>query len=295
VNGSSVVPFSELVSVDLVKDLSLKDEFQILCYENNNVAFFANSVLLVEGDSDVAALKHLSCTINPAWDFDKGTVRMVKVGGKGNFARYIDFFKRFKITIMVLADLDVLLRDFEKLGLRGDSPCIQARITLLEKTNKLVGTIEVIGSEVKETWKSRGERFLQIITNVWNETKPTVDDIGFLNSVQDELGQQEAKLKLLKNDTSLKTDKAALLRDLRSEGIMILERGALEDYYPPDIVGADKIAKAADFRKKVVTRESALALATNIPVTEGQSRNELEAIFARVFDGIDAPKEVPAA
>jgi energy-coupling factor transporter ATP-binding protein EcfA2 len=291
-NGNGGASFSELISVDLEKDLSIKDEFQILCYENNNVAFFANSVLLVEGDSDVAALKHLSRTVNPLWDFDKGNVRLVKVGGKGNFARYIEFFKRFRVTTMVLADLDVLLGEFDKLCLRSDSPCIQMRADLLQKVSDLVGVIDVDGSDTKETWKARGQRFLHIIASVINEIKPAPADIEFLRAIQEEVGLKQAKLKLLKSDASLRLDKLALLRALRSEGIMILERGALEDYYPSNITGADKTAKATDFRKKVVTRDIALALAANVPVSGGQTRNEIEAIFARAFNETDALRDM---
>jgi len=286
VNGT--VPFSDLVSVDLEKELSMKDEFQILCYENNNVAFFASSVLLVEGDSDVAALKHLSATINPAWDFDKGRVRMVKVGGKGNFARYIDFFQRFKVQVMVLADLDILIGDFDKLALPNDSSCAQARAALLGRVTQSVSAVDIDGSTVKETWKSRGERLTQIIAKIQSEDKPTPDDMAFLQKMQEDLGQNQAKLKSLQNDASFKDEKLALLLDLRSEGIMILERGALEDYYPSNVTGNDKTAKAADFRRKIVTRDAALNLAAQVPISGGQTRNEFEAIFGRVFVEADA-------
>jgi putative ATP-dependent endonuclease of OLD family len=45
-------PFSAAVPVDL-SGLGARDEFQIICFENNNAAFFAKKVVLVEGDSDV--------------------------------------------------------------------------------------------------------------------------------------------------------------------------------------------------------------------------------------------------
>lgn len=290
--GNGAVPCGELISVDLDKELSVKDEFQILCYENNNVAFFANSVLLVEGDSDVAVLKHLSCTLNLSWDFDKGKVRVVKVGGKGNFGRYIEFFRRFKIDVMVLADLDALVNGFDKLGLRQDSLCFRERASLLEKVSKLADKPDVEGDDVKETWKSRGERLIQIISNIKDGAKPTQQDVEFLNAIEQELGQKQAKLNVLKGEAFLQAEKMTLLRDLRSEGVMILERGALEEYYPSAVTGPDKTAKAADFRNKVVTRDQALALAGDVLVSGDGTRNEFEAIFARVFDGKDAPEAV---
>lgn len=285
------VPFSDLISVDLEKELSIKDEFQMLCYENNNVAFFSNKVLLVEGDSDVAALKHLSSILTPAWDFDKGKVRMVKVGGKGNFARYIDFFKRFKIDVMVLADLDILIAEFDKLGLQKDSPCIQARANLLNKVSKMVSGTTLNQDNIKETWKDRGNRIIQIIANVVGDVKPTSDDLAFLNTIQDEFGQKQEKLSLLRNEQTLQQDKLMLLRDLRAEGVMVLARGTLEDYYPDFIQGSDKILKAADFRNKVNTRQEALALASDVPISDGRTANELETIFSRIFDDKDIKEQ----
>ena len=159
-----------------------------------------------------------------------------------------------------------------------------------------MGTIPIeslsISTKLWRLWQSRGERIIQIITTIKNEAKPTEEDIEFLNGVQEKLGQKQAKLQVLKSDVSVREDKLALLRNMRSEGVMILERGELEDYYPPIITGADKTAKAADFRNKVITRDAALALATDVPVSCGRTRNEFEAIFGRVFDGIDAPEEV---
>jgi len=285
---NGIVPFSELISVDLEKDLSVKDEFQILCYENNNVAFFANSVVLVEGDSDVAALKHLACILNSAWDFDKGKVRMVKVGGKGNFLRYIDFFKRFRIETLVLADLDALVTNFDKLGLPNDSPCVQERASLLNKVAQLITTPEMNGDKVKETWKQRGQRIYAIVAQAKSGQSIQDKDIDFLNAVQDDLGLNQAKVNALKDVTKLQADKQALLRDLRAKGVMILERGDLEDYYPNEITGPDKTSKANDFRKKITKREQALQLASDVPTSDGKTRNEFEAIFARVFEDTDA-------
>jgi hypothetical protein len=47
-------PFTHASPVDLM-DVAPKDEFQIICYENNSAALFAKRIVLVEGDSDYHA------------------------------------------------------------------------------------------------------------------------------------------------------------------------------------------------------------------------------------------------
>jgi hypothetical protein len=289
VNGAA--PFSRLVSVDLDRDLDARDEFQILCYENNNVAFFANRVLLVEGESDVAALKHLASTINPAWDFDKGKVRMVKVGGKGSFARYAEFFRRFQIGVLVLADLDALLGQFDKLQEAVCLPPPARRQTLLEMVCKRVPPPESNRTDAKGTWKDRGQRVIQIISLFLEGGTVSRQDVVFLEETRDELGPGRQKLEVLKTDPSVQEEKKQLFMELRQGGLMILERGSLEDYYPDDVHGQDKPSKAQDFRKKVTTPEACLALCSVVPVSAGGTRKEFEAIFARVFDGSDALRQ----
>jgi hypothetical protein len=101
-------PFGTTQHVDL-GDTSARDQFQIICYENNNIAFFAETVVLVEGDSDYIVFPHISRLINPAWDCGQTPVRFARMGGKGNISRYRDFFTRFGAQVLVLADLDLLL------------------------------------------------------------------------------------------------------------------------------------------------------------------------------------------
>lgn len=80
--------------------------------------------------------------------------------------------------------------------------------------------------------------------------------------------------------------KHELLAALRQHEVFVLERGALEAYYPPEVTGADKPTSEA-FCKLCGEREAVLGLCGNIPVGDGAAtRNEFEVIFSGVFDGI---------
>ena len=60
--GSSK-PFTQVQPVDL-SDMNAKDQFQIICFENNNAAFFADTVVLVEGDSDYLVMPHIARSLD---------------------------------------------------------------------------------------------------------------------------------------------------------------------------------------------------------------------------------------
>ncbi|MBW1811572.1 MAG: hypothetical protein JRJ87_25520 [Deltaproteobacteria bacterium] len=53
--------------------------------------------------------------------------------------------------------------------------------------------------------------------------------------------------------------KHRLLQMLRKDDIYVLERGAIEQYYPDTVKGADKPSKAQDFCEKVASPEAILA------------------------------------
>jgi putative ATP-dependent endonuclease of the OLD family len=78
--------------------------------------------------------------------------------------------------------------------------------------------------------------------------------------------------------------KHELLAALRQHEVFVLERGALEAYYPPEVTGADKPTKAQAFCKLCGKREAALGLCGDIPLPDGTTQNEFETIFSAVFE-----------
>src|SRR5262249_32674652 len=101
-------PFGAAHPIDL-GDTSVRDQFQIICYENNSMAFCAERVVLVEGDSDYIVLPHWARVINQSWDCGQTPVRFARIGGKSNIRRYKQFFERFKSRVLIVTDLDFIL------------------------------------------------------------------------------------------------------------------------------------------------------------------------------------------
>jgi putative ATP-dependent endonuclease of OLD family len=128
-------PYTQVQHVDLC-DMTAKDQFQIICFENNNAAFFADTVVLVEGDSDYLLMPHVARTLNPAWDVTQVPLLFSRITGKGNIRRYRDFFSRFGVRVQVIADLDLLLNGFDHIA--PNDALKVARDNLLAKVDSLI-------------------------------------------------------------------------------------------------------------------------------------------------------------
>ena len=281
-------PYSQAVAVSFDCDLPAKESFQLISYENSNVAFFASEVVLVEGSSDLIALKHIAKTLNPIWDLDGGKIAVVRVLGKGNFRRFTDFFERFNIRVHILTDLDILTRDFDKLGLAVGHPIHQHRSNLLEAAEPHARPDAPARDRLRElfgrlTFREQWSQCIAILRAAKEGTHPSEDDVAKLNLILDE-ELRGPILHALKSEPTLVAPKRELLALLRAERIYVLERGSIETYYPPSVVGGDKVARAEDFVKQAVTREEICALCDNIPQPKLQGTlSEFEVICSSLF------------
>lgn len=282
-------PFSKLIPVDL-NDLDYRDLYQMLCFENNSAAFFGESVVLIEGDSDEICYCHIAKTLNPEWDFTKHRVSMVRVGGKGNIKRYREFFSRFAIHAYIITDLDILVRDFDKLGLPQEIN--EQRNSLLALVDEIIKK-EGIGEEgppekikdgvQKFSWREKWDRFKGIAEKVANGIPVEVNEIAMIDQMLD-LGREEPRLFVLKSHPNLRKPKLALLSTIRHHGIFILEKGAIEDYYPPEVTGKDKPSKALAFCSLHPDANSIKNRCCSIKANgAGAEESEFEAIFEPIF------------
>ncbi len=281
-DNQNETPYSELISVDVENDLNIKDEFQILCFENNNVAFFAEKVVLVEGDSDLHALKHIAFTIKSDWDFDKGKIRMIKVEGKGNFLRFKRFFKKFQIKTYIIADLDILISGFNQLDLPPDSSLKQERNVLISNASSYITEPEYSSEDIQETWKENGPRIIEIINKAYSGEVISQEECDYLEDIEKKLQHNKACLKILRELEGVKESKQILLKKLREKNIFILEKGCIENYYPESITG-NKIEKAESFRKNITTKNEILSFAPEV-LSESGVNNEFLEIFSKVFN-----------
>ncbi len=258
-------PFTQVQPVDL-SDIKAKDQFQIICFENNNAAFFADPVILVEGDSDYLVMPHIARILNPSWDVAKKPVYYARIGGKGNIRRYKDFFKRFDVRVPVITDLDLLVNGFNHI--KPDDLVKDARSKLLRKVDELIEPDA--GENGPSAEDARDAHDSGELKGLWRRVIQCETELEAGTCTQDDLKdaikaffawiRRSDRLAVLMNsdDAQLLKLKWELLKMLRNVDVYVLERGAIEQYYPENITGEDKPSQAQDFCTKVTRREAIL-------------------------------------
>jgi putative ATP-dependent endonuclease of OLD family len=289
-NNISPKPFTKAHPIDL-SNLDAKAQFQIICYENNNAAFFADTVVLVEGDSDYLVFPHLAEVINPEWNCSAESAKFTKINGKTSIKRYTAFFAQFDTRIVVIADLDILVDGFEQVD--PDDNLKQKRSQLLQRLDEIV----IASTQNKQT-SSKEVRSIhekQGLRSLWAKVKKTreeqKDGRGSLETVEDAVDEffayerKNERLEILKHTTEqdILTLKQQLLSELRNRSIFVLEKGSIEDYYPEGIQGTDKPTRAQSFCNKITTKEAALALCNEVKTEGNGNCKEFELVFESVF------------
>ncbi|SKC99070.1 Predicted ATP-dependent endonuclease of the OLD family, contains P-loop ATPase and TOPRIM domains [Burkholderia sp. CF099] len=283
-------PVGELFPVDVALDADKAETFRLAKFENADAAFFSRRVVLFEGESDDAYCKHVARLLNPDWDFDEKNVAMVKVSGKGNFAKFRRFFTGFGIEVKIVADLDAIFDGFQHLG--GDDDARQARTEAIRVIDERIATLGVVAelsrSQIKrkvhqDSWRDRYEAAKVALRQV-QATKAVTDE---LVTQLDELFTWEddiARVRVCKEDTAAHAALIPVIDVLRQQGICVLSRGAIEDYYLPAAPTAgQKPERALAAAALILDRPAALTLSE--PLADGRP-TELEQVFEEMFRAI---------
>lgn len=286
-------PYTEVQPVDL-SYIEAKDQFQIICFENNNAAFFADTVVLVEGDSDYLLMPHIAKTLDPGWNVAKVPVLFARLTGKGNIRRYRDFFGRFGVRVPVIADLDLLVSGFDIVN--PSAELSDARNELLNMVDELI-VPDNGENNAQQAKKAHGSGELR---GLWRRVKEHQVKLRNGECTQEEHDEvieaffawqrKSERLDVLRisDNGDLLRLKHQLLDMLRGQDIYVLERGAIEQYYPDTINASDKPSKAQEFCAKINTREAILeCCGMQEIVRDGQSIKEREftLIFSSIFSG----------
>lgn len=284
-------PYTAAHPIDL-SDLTAKDQFQLICFENNNAAFFFDSVILVEGDSDYIVFPHLAQLLTNDWDRISPSHKFIRLSGKGSIRRYREFFSKFAVRVAIVTDLDLLTGGFEVINpsenLRKSHSALMSVVDghieygngFSAPTQKQVksaqGKTELLGlwKHVKQAWQD-----VQAGDAEFSDLEKAVEDFFAWE-------KRNLRLKVLQEcqEPDVVTAKSDLLEQLRLENVYVLERGALEAYYPAEIKGKDKPSKAQDFCKKIVNKDQALALCGEIVDKDGINLGkEFDVLCAAIF------------
>lgn len=287
---AGATPFTKATPVNL-NDLNPKDEFQLICFENNNAALFSKRIVLVEGDSEIIVLPHVAATLNAEWSCEKHSIAFVQVKGKGSVQRYRRFFKRFDVPTFVVVDLDAVNRDFDKLDPTEAQKKMRSDLLVLVDKTLPKAQPEPGGAAVKE---AHGKTSLKALWAKARQAKSDFDgDKAKLPELEKAVQEffdwekKESRVAALQQppNDEIKTALHDLLASMRESGVFILSKGEIEDYYPDgEITGNDKPSKAQSYRNLVTSREQVLLKCPEIRVdAAGATKHELELICEAVF------------
>jgi putative ATP-dependent endonuclease of the OLD family len=157
-----------------------EDLIDIITYSNNSKLFFANKVVLVEGITDEIIFSYLIRTLGK----DEESIEVVNVNGKDSFPKYIKFLSNFKITPIVICDLDNLWNG-ELLKGQSILEPLKNKITEFwkQRENDLMALSQYLNTQtVKEKITNRdiGEKLLEIIKKIKNKEEISEDDQKFI-------------------------------------------------------------------------------------------------------------------
>jgi putative ATP-dependent endonuclease of OLD family len=291
-------PAATLYPVNFELNAAGAEAFRLARFEHADAAFFSQGVVLLEGESDDAYCRHVARMLNAAWDFDKKNIALVKVSGKGNFQKFRTFFESFGITVKIVADLDALFDGFHHLGATEAAVALKsAAIQKLDARIAALGTVaepnarQIKKRVVKDSWRAQYVAAREALRKLPQGAPVDAMTIGLLDGLfawEKDITRQQ----ICTQDAEAAAALVPLLDSLRDQGICVLARGAIEDYYPANVAQGDsKPDRALAACSAVATREQAVALAG--PLAVGRA-SELEEVFGCLFAEIQAAQQAAA-
>lgn len=276
-------PFSRALHVDVKEDMENRDLFKMLCFENNNAAFFSDKVVLVEGESDQIFFNHIAKKLNSNWDFNVNNIPMIQIAGKGSLKRYRDFFESFDINVHAIIDLDVIPQGFEKVG--ADENATRLHSKLMQEIDKIIKKEKIDGSlsasQIRDLiksydWRKKYDRLIELSKKIESLTKEEKMEIELLFSKE---STNQRKIVLQNYEVQYKED---LLNYLREKNVYILSKGAVEAYYPEGVEGRDKLSKAFNVCDILNNSNQVKDICPKVSHNESEI-SEFEAIFSNIF------------
>ena len=260
-------PVGELHPVNFDLDEAKAEVFRLARFENADAGFFSGRVVLFEGESDDFFLRHVAKQTDADWDFEQRNVALVRVSGKGNFAKFRQFFSAFGIDVKLVADLDALFEGYQHLGGDGEANAprdeaiqrLDARITELGVAAEL-SRRQIKDKVTSESWRDRygaAKEALRKAQQAGHVDEDALRQMDQLFTWESDI----ARVRVCREDEQSAQTLVPLLDALRKAGICVLSKGAIEDYYPagtPD--SGPKPERALAAARLVQSRETALSV-----------------------------------
>lgn len=283
-------PVGILHPVNFELDAENAEVFRMARFENADAGFFSQRVVLFEGESDDAYFKHVAKQLNADWDFDGKNVALVRVSGKGNFAKFRKFFEAFGIDVKIVADLDALFDGYAHLGVPAPVTAMRAAaIQVIDQRILALGIkAEPQTRQIKDKLKSQGWRdrydiaklALRGVQQTQQVTAEVLANIDALFVWEADI----ARVKACMEDPDAMNAIVPVLDAARQSGICILSKGAIEDYYPTGSPSSGAKPERAMAAAALVVDQQ-IAMGVSVPLGN-QRDTELMEICAQLFSNL---------
>ncbi len=216
--------------------------------ESHRSALFCETTFLVEGPSDEIILTKLSARLGR--DLVGAGTQIVPVIGKGAIPDATRLFGLIGKRVVALADLDALADD-------------DSVVLAFANDDRIKRAAESSGSRSVAALDAQLRTDLaNLVAKSWNDIEPLCQGSRYLEKTAAGYSEQSMRRAALavilstdertlsaiasgSNWCTLKSRFSALLGILRSGGCFFLQRGTIEDYYPPRSPGLDNKSQAA--------------------------------------------------
>ncbi len=177
-------------------DVETKRKFKQIMMQKGVEMFFADGAILVEGGEEYLLPQLFDIFANERRWLDSRNISVVRVDGKMNFKNYTNILDKIGIWWVILTDLDFLYNGINRFEHLLDEDDIELINRIASEADKYA---EEQTKEISNPRQKREERRMK----------------------------RMEKLKLFVKEQDVKT----LLRRLRENGVFILSKGELEDYF----------------------------------------------------------------
>jgi len=235
-----------------LKDLSngsVKDLLHIVNSTNNEKIFFADHVILVEGLTDRLVFQKIVSLLMEKHQI-LSVVEVVEINGKGNIKKFRQYLQKLRIPYYFIADLDYI----HQVG--------TTELKLLFTTD--LGAVD--NNAIKNPKSTDGDKLITLLDDAIAS-----EDLNALKAFSDYIKSFRRKLK--DNLTTQENENMdTFIAKRQSENEFILNRGAIEKYFPDGYAAKDL--------------DKVIELIGNGPLKTWQKSTgylELEAIIISIF------------
>lgn len=250
---------------------------------------FADTVLLVEGDSDQIVLEKIAPHFNSEWDFNSKDIPVLEVSGKDYIPIFDKVLSELGITVYSVLDRDAIPRTIQEFPLSDRS---RTKLDILKQNaDERIADEDISNgynySTIEERFKHMKSEAVENLKSLHSDLErgeePDKDSIGSLETLiarEEDRGKDSSQplvnQKMIHPD--LQKERSQLVKALIEDQNLLVLEGTIEDYYPNS---GHSTEKAMEFTPKDYSEDE---LRERFSTFSESGTTDLELFFKRIFD-----------